>query len=378
MTRREHVPEVLPAPPETGTAVRAVPGNPGTAPESVPGRRSVALGLAALGVVLLPALALLIGLSAAPGFLLVWAAVWIALAAVGWLLDARTPRRWHGWALLAAVPQAVANLIFAAPLGLLGLVVLVVSPLLARAAHRRYTAPALDLAELDVEIAVPNSPGTGRLRIGRDRVVLARTVRAGGGHVDHALPLAELSLAQPGEIDADEAWWPLPGGNGVQLRRAPAVRLVAGAQQWLVHVADPRLVAAIVRRRATAAWPQRTGPQDLTAWHALRKWAVARTTTFRDARQTQAYTAFRGPAGFAAAVLGSMLLATAVGRAITDPGLWIVGAVLLALGGYLVVAWLRVRRRMEFAELHQLPPHSPAWGDPRPDVAPIPAWRPWT
>ncbi|MER6989902.1 hypothetical protein ABT337_09280 [Saccharopolyspora hirsuta] len=372
MTRREHLPEVLPAPPESGAETQPVPGNPGAARESVPGRRPVALVLGGLAVVLLPALTLLLGLRAVPGFLLAWSAGWVVLAAAGWLLDQRTPRRWPGWALLAAVPPAVVDLIFGVPVGL---ALLVVGPVLARVAQRRCTEPALDLAELDVEIAFP--VGTGKLRIGRDRAVLAQSTRSGGGHVDHALPLAELTLAQPGEVDADDAWWPLPGGAGIRLRRGPAVRLVAGRQQWVLPVEDPRLVAAIARRRATAAWPQRTGPQTVDAWHALRKWAVARTKTFRSGRQTQAYPAFRALVGFAAAMLGSGLLASAIGRGLTDFGVWIAGAVLLALGGYFVVAWLRVRKRLEFAELQQLPPDSPPWGDPRPDFAPVRGWRPW-
>ncbi|RKT82338.1 hypothetical protein SAMN05421805_11694 [Saccharopolyspora antimicrobica] len=375
MTQREHLPEVLPAPPDSGTEVRAVPGNPSTAAESVPGRRPVAMVSGGLAVVLLPVLALLLAAPAAPGFMLIWAAVWIAIAAVCWLLDQRTPRRWPGWALLAVAPPVIADLVFAAPLGLLGLVALVSAPLVARAASRRCTALAADLAELDVETVLP--AGTSRLRIGRDRVVLVRGAVVGGGHVDHALPLAELSLAQPGEITAEEARWPLPGGVDVRLRRGPAVRLVAGNQQWVLPVEDPRLVADIVRRRGTAAWSQRTGPQDLGSWRALREWAVARTTTYRHGGKKQAHPAFRAPVGFLAAMLGTGLLATAAGRALTDPGVWTVGAVAAALGGYFVVAWLRVRKRLEFAELQQLPPHSPPWGDRRPDFAPIPDWRPW-
>lgn len=371
MTRREHLPEVLPAPPESGTEARPVPGDPGAARESVPGRRAVALVVGGLAVVLLPAVTLLLGLGAVPVHLLVWAAAWVVVAAAGWLLDQRTPRRWPGWALLAAVPPVVVDLLVGVPVAV---ALLVVGPALAWVAWRRCTEPALDLAELDVEVAFP--VGTGRLRVGRDRVVLAQSTRAGGGHVDQALPLAELALAQPGQVDAD-AWWPLPGGTGVRVRRGPAVRLVAGRQQWLLPVADPRLVAAIARRRATAAWPQRTGPQTVEAWHALRSWAVARTKTFRDGRQTQAYPAFRALVGFAAAVLGSGLLATAVGRGLTDPGVWVVGVVLLVLGGGFAVWWLRVRARLEHAELHALPPHGPPWGDLRPDVAPLPGWRPW-
>jgi hypothetical protein len=375
MTRDEHVPEVLPAPPETGTEVRPVAGQRSNAPKAVLGRRAQAFGIAAVAVVVIPAALLSLSFTAAPVAMLVWAAVWIGAAAACWLLDARTPRRWAGWALLAAAPQAILNVVLVAPVGLLGLLALVVCPLLARFAHRRFSAPGFDLAELDVEVSFQLAPRMpAQLRIGRDRAVLVQRRTAGGGNVEHAIPLAELALAEPGEVvDAD--WWPLPGGTGLRLRRAPAVRVVAGAQQWVVHVEDPLLVVAILRRRQTAAWPQRTGPQDLNSWHALRKWAVARTTAYRDGRKTQALTWFRAPLGFAAGLLSTAGF-TAVGGS-GDLETWLMFTALLALAGYLLTAWLRLRRRLEFAELNQLPPGSPSWGDVRPGIAPIPTWRPW-
>ncbi|MEV0697568.1 hypothetical protein AB0I53_06560 [Saccharopolyspora sp. NPDC050389] len=377
MTQREHVPEVLPAPPASGTAVQPVPGPETTAPDAVPARRMTAFLLAALGIVLIPTGLLLLVLSTVPGYFSGWAAGWIVVAAAAWLADFRTPRRWPGWALLAAVPQAIVNVLFAAPIGLISLAAVIASPALAVLARRRFARLAKDLAELDAEIPVPlDALGSESLLIGRDRIVLARTGSA--GRVRHALPLAELAFAQAGEISGEGGgWWPLPGGTGIRLRRGPALRLVAGAQQWVVHVADPQLVAAIVRRRATAAWPLRTGPQDLAAWHRLRGWAAARTTTVRRGSQAQAYPGFRLLLGGALAVLGSMLLTTAIGRDIGDPAPWIIAVIVLGTGVFLAVDWLRVRRRLDQAELHQLPPGSPPWGDLRLDHAPLPEWRPF-
>lgn len=377
MTANNHLPEVLPAPPETGTEVGPLAGARSAAPESVAGRRVQAFGLAALAIVLIPAALSTLSFSAAPNFIVGWEVLWIVVAAIGWLLDARFPRRWVGWALLAAAPQALVNLVVAAPLGLVGLIALIGSPLLARVAFKRYVAPGFDLAELDVEVPFQITRHMrARLRIGRDRVVLSQHNPGAGGHVDQAIPLAELSIAEAGEvIDADS--WPLPGGVGLRLRQAPAVRLVAGRQQWVVHVEDPRLVTAILLRRQTAAWPQRTGPQNLNSWHALREWAAARSTALRDGRKAQALPGWRAPLGFAAAVLGTFLAFTTGGQASDDPTSWIPGAVLLALAGYLLVEWLRVRRKMEFVELQSLPPNSPPWGDQRSGIAPIATWRPW-
>ncbi|MFI0466371.1 hypothetical protein ACH347_20020 [Saccharopolyspora sp. 5N102] len=377
MTQREHVPEVLPAPPASGTAVQPVPASGTTASDAAPRRRATAFLLAALGIVLVPAGLLLLGSSTVPGYFTGWAAGWIVVAAAAWLADSRTPRRWPGWALLAAVPQAIVNVMFAAPIGLVSLLAVIASPALAVLAHRRLARLAEDLAELDVEIAVPlDAPGSGRLLIGRDRIVLDRTGSA--GRVRQALPLAELAFAQAGEISGESGgWWRLPGGSGIRLRSGPALRLVAGPQQWVVHVADPQLVAAIVRRRATAAWPLRSGPQDLAAWHRLRGWAAARTTTARGGSRAQAYPGFRILLGGVLAVFGSMLLTTAIGRGIGDPALWIIAVVVLGAGAFLAVDWLRVRRRLDQAELHQLPPGSPPWGDLRPDHAPLSEWRPF-
>ncbi|GAA0541136.1 hypothetical protein GCM10011581_37500 [Saccharopolyspora subtropica] len=361
MTRPEQEPEV---PPASGPGVGAVSGAGSTAPDTVPARRTAAFSLGAVGIVLLPGGLLAFAWPAAPGRLLWWAAAWIAIAALLWLVDARTPRRWVGWALLAAVPPAVVAVLAAVPAGL---VPLVASPILALLADRWFTRPAKDLAERDVEIPVPlDAPGGGRLLIGRDRVVLA-----GAAHVRQALPLAELAFAQAGELRGEEAgWWPLPGGTGVPLRPGPAVRLVAGAQQWMLCVADPQLVAAIVRRRATAAWPLRTGPRDLDAWRQLREWAAAPRRTVR-----RGFPDWQLVVGGVLAVSGTLLLATTSGHA--EPVRWVVAVVASALGGLLASAWFRARRRLDFAELHHLPPGSPAWGEVRLDHAPLPNWRPW-
>ncbi|MFC7344276.1 hypothetical protein [Saccharopolyspora griseoalba] len=373
----EHIPEVLPAPPETGNESRQVGGQRSAAPDTVPGRRWQAFALGAAAVVVIPVGFVLWGMRELEVGTGIAGLVGIAVATTAWLTDARTPRRWAGWALLAALSATYVDLGFA-PAGLLALVAVVACPLLAAAAHRRFTAPGFDLAEMDVEVGFQiYRHQSASLRIGRDRAVLALKRMAGGGHVDQAVPLSEVSLAQPGEIVGGGSW-PLPGTTAVRLVEGPAVRLVAGKQQWIVNVEDPRLVAAILRRRQTAAWSQRTGPQDLRSWHALRKWAVARTTTYRNGRKAQSYRAFRPLVGFFFGVLGLMLLTKLIAGGGSAPSMWLAASAMLLVGASFVISWLRSGARLAFAELQSLPPNSPAWGDPRPEVAPVPGWRPWS
>ncbi len=104
---------------------------------------------------------------------------------------------------------------------------------------------------------------------------------------------------------------------------------------------------------------------------------MARTTTVRQGRSAQGYRGLRLLLGIVLMVFGSMLLTTAIGRELGDPVPWIATVVTLGLAVFLVVGWLRVRRRLDFAELHRLPPGSPAWGDLSPDHAPLPHWQPW-
>ncbi|MEB3368524.1 hypothetical protein [Saccharopolyspora mangrovi] len=372
----QHIPEVLPAPPETGTEVAPVAGRPSTAPESVPGRHVQAFGIGALAVVVIPLGFVLWGVRGLELGTAIAGVVGIAVATAAWLADARTPRRWGGWALLAALSAAYVNLALA-PLGLVALVAVVVCPLLARVAHQRFTAPGFDLAERDVEVGFEiYRHQSARLRIERDRAVLSLKRMAGGGHVDQAIPLAEVSSAQPGEIVGGDSW-PLPGAMAVRLVEGPAVRVVAGKQQWVVNVEDPRLVGAILRRRQSAAWSQRTGPQDLASWHALRKWATAQTTTFRNGKKSQSYRVFRPLVGVFSGVLGLMLLTMQIAGSGAAPSTWLAAAAMLLIGAFFVVSWLRQRTRLAHAELQSLPPNSPSWGDPRPEVAPLTSWRPW-
>ncbi|RRO14811.1 hypothetical protein EIL87_18950 [Saccharopolyspora rhizosphaerae] len=371
-----HIPEVLPAPPEAGTEVSPVSGRPSSAPESVPSRRVQAFGIGAVALVLVPLALVLWALRGLDLGAVIGGVVGVAVATTGWLADARTPRRWSGWALLAALAGAYVNLALA-PVVLVALVAVIACPLLARVAHRRFTAPGFDLAEIDVEVGFEiyrHQPA--RLRIERDRAVLALGRMAGGGHVHQAIPLAEVRFAQLGEIVGGGSW-PLPGAPAIRLSEGPAVRVVAGQQQWIVNVEDPRLVAAILRRRQTAAWSQRTGPQDLDSWHALRKWATAQTTTFRNGKKSQSYRVLRPVVGFGFGVLGLMLLTMQIAGT-TTTGTWPAGAAMLLVGGFFVVSWLRQRTRLHHAELQSLPPNSPPWGDLRPEVAPAPCWRPWS
>lgn len=377
MTAGEHAPEVLPAPPATGTEVTPVTGQASAAPESVPGRRAQAFGLGAAAVVLIPLGVVLWGMRGLDLGAGIAGLIGVAVSTIAWLADARTPRRWGGWALLAALSAAYVNLALA-PVGLLALVAVVVCPLLARVAHKRFTAAGFDLAEADVEVGFEiYRHQSARLRIERDRAVLALKRMAGGGHVDQAIPLSEVELAQAGEIVGGDSW-PLPGAMAVRLSEGPAVRVVAGRQQWIVNVEDPRLVAAILRRRQSAAWSQRTGPQDLGSWHALRKWATARTTTFRNGKKSQSYRVFRPIVGFVFGVLGLMLLTMQIAGRGTAPSTWLAAAAMLLIGGFFVVGWLRQRTRLGYAELQSLPPNSPPWGDLRSEAAPISGWRPWS
>ncbi|MDI2031531.1 hypothetical protein QFW96_23080 [Saccharopolyspora sp. TS4A08] len=376
MSAQEHIPEVLPAPPETGTETTPVAGKPSAAPEAVPGRVVRAFALGAFAIVVIPLGFVVWSMRELVPGVGIAGVVGVAVATVAWLLDVRTPRRWFGWALLAGFSAAYANLALA-PVELLALVAVVVCPLLARTAHERLTAPGFDLAERDVEVGFPiYRHQRAQLRVERDRAVLALGRMAGGGHVDQAIPLAEVSLAQPGEIVGGDAW-PLPGATALRLVEGPAVRVVAGQQQWIVNVEDPRLVAAILRRRQSAAWSLRTGPQDLGSWHALRKWATAQNTTFRNGKQSQSYRVFRPLLGFFFGVLGLMLLTMQITGGAATPSAWLAAAAMLLVGAFLVAGWLRQRARLARAELHSLPPNSPKWGDPRPEVAPLPSWRPW-
>ncbi|MEY8038570.1 hypothetical protein AB8O55_04115 [Saccharopolyspora cebuensis] len=352
-----------PRPAAEGPPAEPVPPPERPAPGAVRHRRAVAHLLALLGVVALPGLALWAG--GVTGARLGLGMGWIAVAALIWTADLRAPRRWPGWALLAAVAAAIAA---AHPVALPGLVL---GPVVTGLAARRLTRPlGPDLAERDHEVPVPlRSAGT--LLIGRDRAVLTRR----RGHLRQALPLAELRLAQPGRL-AEPERWPLPGGAVLDLPAGPAVRLVAAGQQWVLPVDEPGLVADVVRRRHTAAWPLRTGPTDAAGWRRLHAWAVRHGTFTWHGRTARALPGWRLWAGAFLALVGSLLLVSAVERPV-HASVWVVAVVAPLLGAALAVDWWRVRRRLDSADRHPLPPDAAPWGEQRPDRAPVPSWRPW-
>lgn len=402
-----HAPEVLPAPDAEGPRVAASsPPRVAAAIESVRSRVVLARLLAVLGVVLVP-LAVLVPVVAAKAALsggedpvtLWWARgavglLWTLVA--GWALwrGAWVPRRWPWLSLLAVVPCSIVSS-FTAPreavgpqwaLSVLdGRIPVVLCGILAALAlsvlGRRWwiRTPHAGLGETPVEVPVRlDSPGSGRILVERDRLVLALNRGGSGGHVRHAMPLVDLDLAQPGEVGGHQpGTWPLPGGQPFRIRRGPVLRVVAGGQQWLLHVDDPVTLADLIRRRSVLARPLPTGPATVEDWHRLRTRAVRLTTTVREGSLARGFPALRLPIGTAVTMLGSLLVAEAAGRGIIDPGLLVVTAVALLIGLGLLGDWYRIRRILRTAEQNPLPPGSPTWGETRSDHAPLQHWQPW-
>lgn len=336
-------------------------------------RWALGLPLALLGIVGVPG-ALLWLTPAMPGHRLVLAALWIALAAGIWLRSARQPRYWPVWALTSALGAALLVVIDGPGWVLLAPVVAV---LLTWAARRVLLRPlGTDLAGSGLEIPVRAANVT--LLVQRDRLVLM--LRAGaGGAVPQAMPLAGLAVAQAGEFTGSEVrWWPYPGARWSRLGRGPVLRLVSGCQQWLLPVPAARELAAIIRTRAASA--PRPWSRELTVaqWHEQQAWATRQLTTTRRYRGlTQRTLGWRLAVAGPAALLGSALLAEVIARGAWGSGVPVVAAVALTLAAVLVADWFRVRARLRVARDNPLPPGSPAWGELRPDHAPLEGWQPW-
>ncbi|MGH4025899.1 MAG: hypothetical protein ACRDRV_15085 [Pseudonocardiaceae bacterium] len=370
-----HVPEVGRAPEPTGPPAHPVTGPAGAAVRG-PGmaaRWALGLPLALLGIVGVP-VALLWLAPAAPAHRLVFAALWIAVAAGNWLRSWQQPRYWPVWALMSALGTALVVVLDGPGWALLAPVVAV---LLTWAGRRVLLRPVgTDLAGSGLEI--PVREGNVTLLVQRDRLVLK--LRAGaGGAVPQAMPLGGLSVAQAGEFAGSEVrWWPYPGARWTRLGRSPALRLVSGGQQWLLPVPAARELAAIIQARAESA-PRRES-QDPTAarWHELQAWAARQlTTTRRYGGLTQRTVGWRLAVAVPAAFLGSALLTEMIARGAWGGGFPVVAGVALALAAVLVADWFRVRARLRVAEDHPLPPGSPAWGELRPGHAPLAGWQPW-
>ncbi|QGK69496.1 hypothetical protein GIY23_08140 [Allosaccharopolyspora coralli] len=390
-----HVPEVLPAPPRTGQRVTAT--SSGTVPPAGPGmvfRGVLSTLLGGFGVIVAPVVGVLLTRSRAvvdpeAPWLSEWVAgfgaLWLTIGFLLWVVSIRVPRRWPWIGLISSVPVALAAWFSEDGLvndaGTVIVVVALVATVLARLVWTRRLGTDLAASASEVPVRL-NGQGIGRLLIQRDRIVFDRRKTGAGGHVRHALALADLTLAQPGETaGAEVPTWPLPGGSMLRLRRGPALRLVAGSQQWIVPVLQPDLIAEIVRGRAARARPLGYRAPTVEEWHRLRRWSVSATTAARGRGLGTAQAIGNRLLLIAMfpAVFGTMLLTVVFGRGLTGIGtelFVIIVALLLAVA--LVVIWYRRRSALILAEDNQLPPGSPSWGDPRPDRAPIPAWRPWS
>ncbi len=386
---RGHVPEVLPAPEPSGLAAHPVTG-PVAPPRTGPGmavRWSLGFPLALLGIVGVPVGLLLSGGLLPPEtdlerYRLVCCALWTALAAAIWLRSLQQPRYWPVWALTSGLATAI--IVAVQGLGLPALLGPIAGVLLTWAGRRVLIRPVgTDLAGSRLEIPVRGSNFT--LLVQRDRIVLKLSAGAGGA-VLQALPLAELTVAQPGRFAGSEVrWWPVPGARWTRLGRGPVLRLVSGRQQWLLPVEDPRELAAVLRARAAAATPCRGAcVLTLVQWHELQTWAARKLTTNRRSGGLKQRTiGFRLVVALPVAFLGTALFSESIARGaelgwVAELG-WgaVVAGALLAIATALVADWIRVRRRLRVAEDNALPPGSPDWGDLRPDHAPLAGWQPW-
>lgn len=359
-----HVPEVLPAPEPTGHRVTAIRA-PEEAPPTGPGlttRWLIAVPLALLGIVGVP-VTLLVITSAAPVYL-----AWVGVALVVWLLNLRTPRVWGRVAFLP-VPLTLLSLGIAQ--AWLPALALLLSPILGRLAGAVFTNwRGTDLGGSKVEVPFAPRDG-GLLFLQAERLVLE--TRGGGPQViPYALRLHDVEVVQAGaRVGSEIGWWQFPGGVTTGLPTGPLLRVVAGPQQWVLPMAQPRLLAELIRARAAAASPTSADdPADVDAWHRLRAWAVKQTVgSIMRLGLRKKGIGWRLFAASAAGTFAWMLLPTEVMR--------IPGAACAVLAVGLLADWARLRPRLRVAEDNPLPPGSPNWGETRSDHAPVEGWQPW-
>jgi hypothetical protein len=345
-------------------------------------RWALGLPLGLAGIVGVPVGLLIFGglLPAEPGlerYRLVFCLLWTGLAAGIWLRSWQQPRYWPVWALTSSFTTA--SLVALGGAGLPALLGPLVAVLLSWAGRRVLLRPiGVDLAASRLEIPVRG--GNFRLFVQRDRLLLKMTT--GAGVVPQAMPLRELTLAQPGQFAGNEVrWWPLPGSQWTRMGRGPVLRLVSGRQQWLLPVDAPRELAVIIRARATTARRPADRTLTLDQWHTLHSWASRQLTTSGGGGGgfAQRTVGWRLIVALPAALLGSSVLGESIARggAFLSGGLPVVGLVELAIAVVLAADWARVRGRLRVAADNALPPGSPAWGELRSDHAPLAGWQPW-
>jgi len=109
----------------------------------------------------------------------------------------------------------------------------------------------------------------------------------------------------------------------------------------------------------------------------LQSWAARQLTASRRGPGLKQRTVgFRLVVAFPAAFLGTSLFSESIARGAELGSGAIVAGAALAVAAALVADWVRVCRRLRVAQDNALPPGSPAWGDLRPDHAPLEGWQP--
>lgn len=381
-----------------------------TATATAPARGATGLGATAvLGIPLvLVALAVLASVGAAPttdphalpggaaGRAWVVAVVVTLGCTATWWSDRVHPWRWPTYAGVStglAVALTWAAVRQSGPGGplsvlrgawlLVGLVAVAGAVLCGHAGGRRFGALHHGHAGDDVWLTVALRGG-GRIVVEPHRAVLTPAVFPVGS-VRQAAGLAEIGLLQPGTLPAAApgAWtqWALPAQRAVLLSPGPALRLVAGAQQWVLPVDDPATLAVILEGRGLRTTPSRLVLRE-PEWSTQQQRAGRINTGYRiypDAGSLRVQNTSRRWAWLGGVLAGLALAYVPIGLVVTRstselPVL--LGLVPVVALGLAVVGYGRsIDTRIRPAEDNPLPADSGPWGEQRPDRAPVPGWQ---
>lgn len=328
------------------------------------------------------------------------AAVVVALGCTAtWWVDRDHPWRWPTYAgvstgLAAALTwAAVRQSGPGGPLGVLrgawlvvGLVAVVGAVLCGRTGGRRFGALHPAHGDDDVWLTVPLRGG-GRLVVEPHRVVLRPAVFPVGS-VLQAAELAEIRVLQPGTLPAawpgSWSWWGLPSQRGLVLSPGPALRVVAGAQQWVLPVDDPAALTVVLGDRGSRSTSSRVVLHE-PEWSAQHQRAARISSSydfFNRGRVRRVQNTSRRWAWLGGVLAGLTLAYVPIGLVVSTAAVELVGPLLklvpvVAFGLALVGYGVSIDRRVRPAEDNPLPAESGPWGEQRPDRAPVPGWQPW-
>ena len=317
----------------------------------------------------------------------------VALGATAvWWNDRSHPWRWKTHAGVSTAVVAALTLSGVLQLGrgplrstwvLVGLLAVVAAVLCGRAGGARFGTLHTGQADTGTWLTVPLRGG-GSLVVEPHRAVL-RPPTFPIGSVKQAVALSELRLLQPGTLPATGGWgqWGLPGHKALYLFPGPALRLVAGAQQWVLPVADPATLAHVLGGRGSRSTGHPTRLVE-PGWSAEQARAGRISTGFRStghrrsrpAQNTSRRWAWRG--GILAGVsLVLVPISFVVVRSAAELG-GLLAILPTTAGGLALVGYgLSIDRRVRPAEDNPLPADAGPWGELRPDLAPVPGWQPW-